>query len=25
MSWLEALREAFKRRDESDAGTHHPS
>ncbi len=25
MSWFEALREAFKRRDESDAGTHHPS
>lgn len=24
MSWFEALREGFKRRDESDAGTHHP-
>lgn len=24
MSWFEALREAFRRRDESDAGTHHP-
>jgi len=25
MSWFEALREALRRRDESDAGTHHPS
>ena len=25
VSWFEALREAFKRRDGSDAGTHHPS
>jgi hypothetical protein len=24
VSWFEALREAFRRRDESDAGTHHP-
>jgi hypothetical protein len=24
LSWFEALREAFRRRDESDAGTHHP-
>ena len=24
VSWFQALREAFRRRDESDAGTHHP-